>query len=68
MKHSENRAAVSLVCLVQLALCALLFVLILLFRQFGGKAYEDARRWYLEKSEDTVLVYPELWTSSEPDA
>ncbi len=58
MKEKKNWSAVSIVCAVQAAACALVLLAVLLWRLAGGSAYQAARGWYADNASNTILVYP----------
>lgn len=58
MEGKNNWSAVSVVCVIQCVLCAVVVLVILCWQLIGGSAYEAARDWYRDNAGNTVLVYP----------
>lgn len=68
MGERKNHTVLSVLCLVQLILAAVVLCGILIFRSLGGDAWESARNWYSSEAEDTIMVYPAEVSSEVSDA
>lgn len=67
MNEKKNWSAMSIVCVIQAIVCAVVLLGILIFKMVGGDAYEKAASWYQEAASNTVLVYSTTSEDSSND-